>query len=351
MSQFKKIIVKDIKRETQDTVSIGFDIPLDLKPDFAYKAGQYITLKTDVFGEDVRRAYSLCSFPDEDDFRIGVKKVENGKMSSFLNETLKVGDEVEVMPPLGDFCLGDDAGNIVGFAAGSGITPIISIIKTVLRAGGQFTLFYGNKTKAETIFKTDLDRLKEKYGEKLNLHYIYSRENLVDEFGSGRINEAKVNAAVRKELDLLKADEFFMCGPEQMILDVTSALKYLGVNDSKLHFELFTAPTKPDNDSQIVESDFSGESQVTVIMDGEEFEFPLNHDGEFILDASIDNGADAPFSCKGAVCCTCKAQVIEGKAVMEMNYSLSDQEVEDGFILTCQAHPASEKLVVDYDVI
>lgn len=352
MGQFKNLKIKDIKQETHDAVSIGFDVPSDLRPNFTYKSGQYITLRKDILGEDIRRAYSLCSFPGEDDFRIGVKKVENGKMSSFLNDSLKVGDEIEVMPPIGNFCLDESTPKkVVGFAAGSGITPIISIIKTVLTNGGEFILYYGNKTERETIFKADLDKLKESYPDKLSVHYIYSRENSIDEKYNGRINEEKVNEFIKEDVDLLKSDEFFMCGPEQMISEVEKALKYLGVNESRIHFELFTAPSKQDGVSQEFASDFVGESQLTVIMDGEEFEFSLSNDGDFILDASIDNGADAPFSCKGAVCCTCKAQVIEGKATMDMNYALSEEEVGQGFILTCQARPASEKLIVDFDVI
>ena len=351
MSQFKKLRIKEIKKETSDTVSIQFDIPSNIEQDFTYKSGQYITLKATINNEEVRRAYSLCSSPQEDDFRIGVKKVENGTMSSFLNESLKEGDEIEVMPPTGNFCVQDMKSHNVGFAAGSGITPVISIIKSVLAAGGKFTLFYGNKTVNTTIFKVALDNLKEKYPDLFNVHYIYTVDQSDDEIYNGRMNADKLNAFIKKEVELLKADGFYLCGPEQMIIEVTDALKYLGVSDTKIHYELFTTPTESKGEKKEAEvSDFTGESNVTVIMDGEEFEFPLKHDGNSILDAAIDQGADAPFSCKGAVCCTCKAQVIEGKAIMDMNYALSDAEVEDGFILTCQSHPATEKLVVDYDV-
>ena len=347
---FNTLKVKEIKKETNDTVSIAFEIPNTLKADFSYLSGQYVTIKSIVDGEDVRRAYSLCSAPFEDDFRIGVKKVDAGKMSTFLNEKLKTGEELDVMQPVGNFLINSDAGNNVAFAAGSGITPILSMIKSSLKVGGRFTLFYGNKTASETIFKTELDNLKINFPEQFTLHYIYSREKASNIIYEGRIDKEKALNLLKEDLGLLKSEGFYMCGPEEMIFNVSDALKELDVSENKIHFELFTAPTTKNVESSSVVSDFSGESQVTVIMDGDEFEFPLNSSGDFILDVAIENGADAPFSCKGAVCCTCKAQVIEGKATMDMNYSLSDEEVEEGFILTCQARPASEKLVVDYDV-
>lgn len=350
MSQFKKLIIKDVKRETSDTVSIAFEIPADLKSDFNYQSGQYITIKKNVAGEDVRRAYSLCSSPFEDDFRVGVKKVENGKMSTFLNEKMSVGDELEVMKPMGNFVIDDLCSNITAFAAGSGVTPILSMAKSVLNSGGSFTLFYGNKTLNDTIFKNELEALKKEHSNHFNLHFIYSRENIGNNLYEGRIDKEKCTLLMKENLELLKSDGFYMCGPENMITDVSSSLKELGVNEDKIHFELFTLPTQKEEVVKKPSSDFSGDSQITVIMDGDEFEFELSSEGDFILDAAMDAGADAPFSCKGAVCCTCKAQVIEGKATMELNYSLSDAEVEDGYILTCQAHPASEKLVVDYDV-
>ena len=348
-NMFSKLKVKEIKRETNDAVSIAFEITEELKSKFNYQSGQYITIKQHIDGEDVRRAYSLCSAPSENDFRIGIKKVFKGKMSTFLNEKINVGDELDVMNPSGNFTVSNLSANIVGFAAGSGITPILSIAKSVLSSGGNFTLLYGNVSVSDTIFKDQLDSLKEKYLNQFKLYYTFDEGQDENSLYNGRIDGEKVNALIKNDLELLKFDGFFMCGPEPMILGVSDSLKKLRVNENKIHFELFTAPTTKE-DTEVVVSDFSGESQVTVIMDGDEFEFPLKSDGDFILDVAIENGADAPFSCKGAVCCTCKAQVIEGKAIMELNYSLSDEEVAEGFILTCQAHPASEKLVIDYDV-
>ena len=346
---FKKLKVKEVKRETKDAVSIVFDVSAELKEEFNYQSGQYITLKKDIAGEDVRRAYSLSSAPQENEYRIGVKKINGGKMSSFLHDNLNVGDELEVMPPEGNFLLNNVSGHAVGFAAGSGITPIISMIKTVLQANGTFTLFYVNKTVEDVIFKNELESIKDRFPNNFILHYIYTREEIGNPLFEGRVTHDKCRELVCLTGDTLKADGYYLCGPEEMVANITDALKELGVNENKIHFELFTVTTKS-SEKPVLSSEFSGQSQVSVIMDVEEFDFELRGDGDFILDAAIENGADAPFSCKGAVCCTCKAKVIEGKAVMEMNYSLSDNEVEEGYILTCQAHPASERVVVDYDV-
>lgn len=349
---FKKVKVVDVKRETENAVSVAFDVE-EMKADFEYKSGQYITIKRDIDGEDVRRSYSLSSAPMENDFRIAVKKIPSGKMSGFFNDSLKVGDEVEIMTPQGNFYLEPETEkHYVGFAAGSGITPIISMIKNVMNTtNSKFTLFYGNKSEPLTIFNQELNDLKVAYADRFNLNFFYSQQDCDDKLFEGRINRAKFDEVVRKDVELLKADGFYLCGPEQMINEISEGLEYLGVGRTKIHFELFTTPVKASEPQTIVENDFHGASNVTVIMDGDEFDFELEAEGDFILDAAMEQGVDAPFSCKGAVCCTCKAQVIEGKAIMDMNYALSDAEVEEGFILTCQARPASEKLVVDFDVI
>lgn len=349
MSQFQSIKVTEVKKETADTVSVAFDNTKNLE----YIAGQYITIRKDVAGEDVRRSYSLCSAPHEKDFRVAVKEIKDGKMSAFLNNEIKAGDVIEIMPPMGGFTLApENDKTYVAFAAGSGITPIISMIKSVLvNSNAKFVLYYGNKTSNATIFKNELDELANQYKDRLVLNYIYTQQESANKLFEGRISRTKFEEFVRENLEMLKADGFYMCGPEQMITEVSEGLEYLGVSKEKIHFELFTTPTVINDDVEKTLPDFSGNAQMTVIMDGDEFEFELAADGDFILDASMDQGVDAPFSCKGAVCCTCKAKVIEGKAVMEMNYALSDEEVAEGFILTCQSHPASEKVVVDFDVI
>lgn len=348
MSLFKTVKIKDLRRETADSVSLAFDV--DSSNEFRYQSGQYITIKSTINGKDVRRSYSLSSAPHENDFRVVVKKVENGRMSTFLNTSVKVGDELEVMTPAGNFIAKNHNANLVGIAAGSGITPIFSLLKSVLKAGGKFTLYYGNVNVASTIYKKEIDELLAQHPNQLSVTYTYDEGASLgfDEINCGRIDDKKMNAFIKTNVEMLKADGFYICGPEPMINSVSDALKYVGVPSEKVHFELFTVPVKKEGEKVV--SGFKGISHLTVLMDGEEIEFDLAADGDFILDASIEHGVDAPFSCKGAVCCTCKAKVLEGKAIMEMNYSLSDEEVAQGYILTCQSHPASEKLVVDFDV-
>lgn len=353
MSLFKTVKVKEVRKETADAVSVAFNVNINDNPEFNYQSGQYVTIKKIINGEDIRRSYSLSSAPNEIDFRIAVKKIEGGKMSTFLNDSLNEGDEIEIMTPTGNFLLQpQNDKKYIGFAAGSGITPIISMIKSVLvNTNSSFVLYYGNKTESSTIFKKELDELTTNYSNRLTIHYIYSKQESNSKLFEGRITKEKFEEFVRDDNSILSADGYYLCGPEQMINEVSERLTYLGVAKENVHFELFTSPTKEANDLPKSENTFAGTSKITAIMDGDEIEFDLDAKGDFILDAAIENGIDAPFSCKGAVCCTCKAQVVEGKAIMEMNYSLSDAEVEEGFILTCQAHPASEKVVVDFDVV
>ncbi len=356
MTHFFNLELNEIRKETEDSVSISMRVPDQLKEKFTYDSGQYITLKHIVNNEDVIRSYSLCSSPFEDDFRIEVKKVENGLMSTYLTEGLKLEDSLEVMMPEGRFSIHPDKElekHYVGVAAGSGITPILSMIKSVLlvEIKSTFTLYYVNKDENSVMFQKEIEEFEHRYPENLKVYNLYTRQNQENSLFNGRITKEKFMDLMRENKGVQKSDAIYICGPEDMIFDVSAACQDFGIDKDKVHYELFGTPSdKMKEQAPKVESDFEGESQVTVIMDGDEFEFPLRSDGDFLLDVSIENGADAPFSCKGAVCCTCKAQVVEGKATMDMNYSLSDEEVADGFILTCQARPASEKLVVDFDV-
>ena len=238
------------------------------------------------------------------------------------------------------------------FAGGSGITPILSILKTAVKeSSNQVILYYSNKTAEDTIFKSELDNLNQSY-QNFTLHYIYTKQQTSNPMYFGRINEDKCKVFISKHNLLEGNPQVYVCGPEQLIFTVKDAFIKAGLPEENVHFELFTTPVAKDAEQKASsESEFNGEAEVTVIMDGEEFHFTLPAKGENILDAAIEHGVDAPFSCKGAVCCTCKAKVLEGKAVMDMNYALTDSEVEQGYILTCQAHPASPKVVVDYDEI
>ena len=352
MPEFHSLNVKEIKKETSDTVSISFDVPAELKNVYKFTPGQYLTLKLEVNNEECRRSYSICSSSNED-ITVAVKKVENGVVSTYLNEVLKVNDKIDVMTPEGNFTLQTDQTNkrkFVGFAAGSGITPIMSMIKQLKmdEVESSFTLFYSNKTSNDVIFK---DTLEELAGDKLKVNYIYSRQKINNPLFEGRISKSKATELIKADLSCLNADAFYLCGPEEMIFNVKAALEEFGVLDTKIKFELFTTPVlmAEKQENQEVDENFDGEALVTVIYDDEEVEFNLNKDGDSILDAAMDNDMDVPFSCKGAVCCTCKAKVTEGKVIMDANYALSDQEVEDGFVLACQSHPASAKVTIDFD--
>jgi len=354
MSNFYKLRVAEIRRETEDAVSVAFNIDDEFKSAFNYQPGQYLTLKFLINGVEERRSYSLCSSPFQDELmRVAVKKVENGKVSTYINEHLNEGDEVEVMAPQGNFVLDINENNeklYVAFASGSGITPILSMINSVLikENNSRFVLFYGNRSPEQTIFKSQLDQL---LGDRLTVQYIYSRTERSDKLYTGRIDKEKANLLLRGDIDLLRAEGFYLCGPEEMILNVSNCLKEFDVNKEKVFYELFTTPVlfAEKENVQKDDSDFSGQAKIKVICDDEEVEFDLDSDGDVILDAAIEYDLDLPFSCKGGVCCTCKAKVVEGKVTMDANYALSDAEVEEGFVLTCQAHPASSYVVVDYD--
>ncbi len=347
MSMFNTVPVIDIRKETNDAVSIAFEVD---KEKYSYLPGQYIVVKAIINNEEIRRSYSLCSAPHENDFRVVVKKVSGGKMSNHLNQNISIGDKLEIMTPSGSFVPKNLKGNIVGFAAGSGITPIFSILKSVINAGGKFTLYYGNINPTTTIYKQEIDSLQNQYPSQLSVIYSFDEgKNLgMQDLNSGRIDSDKIKQFAEHNKELTKSDDFFICGPEPMINSVKDSLSSFGVVKDKIHFELFSSTKK--NESSSFENTYTGKSHVTVLMDGEEISFDLDSTGESILDASINYGVDAPFSCKGAVCCTCKAKIIEGKAIMEMNYALSDAEVAQGYILTCQAHPSSDRLIVDFDV-
>ena len=351
---FHKLIVKDIRKETSDCVSIAFDIPSELQNDFVFKQGQNITIRSTINGEEIRRSYSICSSPLQNELRIAVKKVDNGAFSSFANQELKKGDMLDVLPPTGTFFTEvkiTNKKNYVFFAAGSGITPVISLIKTILLAEpeSQVTLVYGNKNVSSIIFKEELEALKDKHLQRLRIYYVFTRERTEAEINYGRIDAEKCNQ-FSMLIDFKLIDEFFICGPEEMIFNVKNFLESKGVEGTKVHFELFTTPTRKNIKAYSDIKEKKGEgSEITVKSDGRSFNFKLDHDSNNILDAALARGADLPFSCKGGVCTTCKAKLIEGKVEMEVNYGLEPDEVKAGFILTCQSHPRSEKVVVDFD--
>jgi ring-1,2-phenylacetyl-CoA epoxidase subunit PaaE len=353
---FHKLKVKEVRTETPDCVSVSFTVPEDLKTDFEFTHGQNITVKKTIDGEEVRRSYSICSAPHEKELRIAIKKVDGGRFSSYANTDLRPGDSLDILPPTGKFntlLLATNCKNYLAFAAGSGITPVISIIKTTLQTEPQsrFTLVFGNRGRHSIIFFEELEGLKNKYLNRFNFINVLSQEKTDAPINSGRINNAKLTA-LNKLIEYNTVDDFFICGPEEMIFCIKDFFENLGVDKKKIHFELFTAPGQKQaaNKKKQVPDDHKPKSKITVKLDGRSFDFDLGFDNDSILEAALKQGADLPFACKGGVCCTCKAKLLEGEVEMDVNWGLEQEEVEQGFILTCQSHPKTEKVVVDFDI-
>lgn len=355
MARFHNLKIKDIKRETAEAVSVAFEVPPQQQPEYQFKQGQYITLKLKIRGEEVRRSYSLCSSPYGDkELRVAIKEVEGGKVSTYINRELKVGDTMEVMTPMGNFhtvLSGSNAKSYVLFAGGSGITPMMSILKSILYVEKQstITLIYANKNEDSTIFRAEIDNLVSANRNLTVVHVLDQPSNKISDLQTGIVT-------VDKAKDLLqnfggaKADEYFICGPGPMMANVKTALENMNVNKDKIHIEYFSTVAE-----EVKKAENTGSAggnvnaKVKVLQYGIETEFELPTDGLSVLEAAIEAGVDAPFSCKGAVCCTCRAKVLEGKVKMNANFALTDAEVAEGFILTCQAHPITETVVIDYD--
>jgi ring-1,2-phenylacetyl-CoA epoxidase subunit PaaE len=347
---FHTLTVKKIIKETPESVSIAFEIPDNLTKDFQFKPGQYVTFKKTINGEEVRRSYSICSIPSENNLKVAVKKIENGLFSTYANVELQEGESLEVMTPTGNFVFPENSSskNLVFFAVGSGITPIISLIKQRLVEDGfsNITLFYGNKGFHSIIFREEIEALKNKYMNRFRVIHVLSQESLGNPIQKGRIDENKIPKLIGSFLDIHKVDEVFVCGPEEMVISIKDTFIKLGLASSKVNFELFgTKNVKSDK----VDDNSSISSLVTIILDGDVLDIPLKSNEENILDAALKASADLPFACKGGVCCTCKAKILEGTASMDVNYALEPDEVDSGYILTCQAHPTSEKLIVSFD--
>lgn len=352
--QFHPLKVRDLRRETADTVSISFELPQNVREAFRYKQGQHLTLKTEINGEEVRRSYSICTATQENDLRVAVKKVDGGLFSTWANENLKVGDYLEVMAPQGHFFTElqpDHEKLYVAFAAGSGITPVMSILHSTLveEPRSSFMLFYGNRSFDTIIFREQLETLKNLYPDRLSVHHVLSRESLGNELFKGRIDGAKCRRFAKFFFNPSEVDAFFLCGPEEMVFEVKDMLAELGVDPKTVHFELFTTTGIRNKPSALKVAKESFEASITVIQDGAQFDFNLPSDGSTLLDAAMRAGADLPYSCKGGVCSTCKARILEGKVEMSVNYGLEPDEVEAGYVLTCQSHPLTERVVVSFD--
>ena len=346
MAEFHKVHIQEIKQETADAVSVVFSIPENLKANFNFTAGQYVTLQKEINGETIRRAYSICSTPASGEIRVAIKKVEKGVFSTYATSDLKVGDAIEITVPEGRFLLNSEVNkNYIGFAAGSGITPILSMLKSVLvkEPTATFTLIYGNKSAKDTIFYEELNQLKETYIDRLKLHYIFSRENVKNNL-RGRIDGNVTNYFVKNMYKETSFDAAYLCGPEQMIHEVSKTLENNKIAKENIYFELFTASVDEGAASKVKE----GATEVIILLDDEVTTFSMPQTDN-ILAASLRNNIDAPYSCQGGVCSSCLGKVTEGKAVMVKNSILTDGEIEDGFILTCQAHPTTPKITIDFD--
>jgi len=342
-SGFFSLTVKEVVHLTSESIQISFDTSEVPNFEFSFIPGQYVTISVIINGKEERRSYSICSGPYEP-LAIAIKCVEYGVVSNWAKENVKVGDVINIAPPQGNFTWEKSKGFVVAFAAGSGITPMLSIAKHLEQNVGEMRLYYGNKTQKSTMFSNELEKLT-----NTKTFYAYSKEQ-VDGAIYGRLNKDVLSGIIKENLSLLKADAFYICGPEQLIKEASELLNLFGVPKTKIHFELFTTPVLLSTKEDVTdESVFEGDSYVKVYLDDELIQLKLNSKGLSVLDALNKEGYDPPYSCKGGVCCACKAKVLEGKATMTMNFSLTDEEVADGYVLSCQCHPASEELVLSYD--
>jgi len=346
MSKFNPLKVKEIRRETPLAVSIVFDVPADLKADYQFKAGQYINIKTTINGAEFRRSYSISSSPKSNELRVVVKAVESGLFSNYVTQHLQVGDVLEVAPPEGKFILENtNAKVIVGIAAGSGITPIISLAKDTLESATDttFILIYGNKTAEDTIYFSEIEALKNKYLGRFFVHYTFTTAQVEGSL-FGRIERSTINFVLKNKHNDKRVDEYFLCGPEDMIKKVTDVLKENGANEEQIHYELFTTS------STNGEIPVSGEGmvKVTVLVDDVETTFSMPRT-ENILNAALKHGVDAPYSCQGGICSSCMCRTVKGSAEMKTNHILMDDEIEEGLVLACQAYVTSDEIYVDFD--
>jgi ring-1,2-phenylacetyl-CoA epoxidase subunit PaaE len=352
--RFHRLAVDDLRRETSDAVSLTFAIPKELAEDYRFSPGQYLTLRTMLDGEEVRRSYSICSGPEDGELRVAVKKIDGGAFSSWAADELKAGDELDVMTPTGRFgamVASDEGRTYVGFAAGSGITPVLSIVKGVLarEPDSQFFLFYGNRTTEGMLFRRVLEELKDRFIRRLSVFHVISGEEQDIPILHGRLDGEKVRVLLRSLVPAASVDHVFICGPHGMSEEIEATCRDIGIAADRIHVERFVSEFggRP-RPKMVVPASAPPKAVAALIIDGKRREVPVA-EGEAVLDAALRAGVDLPFACKGGMCSTCRAKLIEGDVQMDVNYSLEPWELEKGFILTCQARPTSDKLVIDYD--
>ena len=347
MSKFNVLTVKEVRQETPNAVSILFDIPEALQADYTFTAGQYLNIKYSFEGKEIRRAYSICTPPKSKEIRVVVKKVPYGAFSSFANTELRAGDTLNVQTPEGRFTLEPDTkatNNYAAFVAGSGITPVLSIIKTVLEEEPQstFVLVYGNKSIEETIFHKEIHALQQQFVNRFFVHFVYSQSKEADSL-FGRIEKAAVNFVLNNKHKEKTFDRYFLCGPEDMITTVSTILKERNVTEDQISFEIFTPNNDGNNPIEV-----EGAAKVTVLVDDDETSFTMSKK-VVLLDAVLKQGIDAPYSCQGGICSSCMCRVLKGSAEMKKNSILTDSEIAEGLILSCQAIVTSDEIYIDYD--
>jgi ring-1,2-phenylacetyl-CoA epoxidase subunit PaaE len=352
---FHHLTVSDIRHETADTVSIAFAVPAELKPAYSFRQGQYLTLKASIGGEDLRRSYSICTGLDDDELRVAVKRVDGGRFSTFANELLRVGDPIEVMTPMGRFTTALDpleARTYLAIACGSGITPVMSIIRTVLtrEPASRLVLIYGNRNAASIIFKAELEDLKDRFLGRLTIHHVLSREASDFAVSHGRIDADKIRSFVAHGLPEGTIDEAFLCGPQPMIEEARATLTALGLTHEHVHSELFATEGTLHPPVRERKPDISNGLPLTIRLDGTLHRLAMDPT-ETVVEAALRHGLDLPYSCKGGMCCTCRAKLVEGEVAMDQNFSLEPWEIEAGFVLTCQSRPkpGNEAVSVDFD--
>ena len=356
MADFHKVNIADIYKETKDTVVVEFEIPKKLQENFSFKQGQHLTLRKIINDEDVRRSYSLCSSPLDKKWKVAIKQIPGGVFSTYANTKLKSGDTIELMEPSGNFYVDVQptfSKNHIAFAAGSGITPMLSIIKTHLLSepNSTFKLFYLNRTVKSIIFKEEIEQLKNEFFQRFQVFYFLTKEQRDIPFLNGRFDTEKLNVLTKTFIDIEDTDHCFICGPQDMIFLIRDHLENAGLDKGKIHYELFFSGNPEDNKhiAEALERKVEG-TDVTIVDGGKEFHFIMEDEYDNILDGALAAGADLPFACKGGVCSTCKCRVIEGAVEMKVNYALDEKEVSQKLVLSCQAVPTTEKVVVDFDV-
>jgi ring-1,2-phenylacetyl-CoA epoxidase subunit PaaE len=352
--RFHKLTVAEVRRETDDAVSLAFAVPARLERVYRFLPGQYLTLRATIGGEDIRRSYSICSGLDDGELRVVVKRVEAGAFSGWANHHLRPGDKLAVMTPGGRFGVPIEPGSartLVAFAAGSGITPVMAILQTVLRHEvGHFFLFFGNRTTDSIIFREQLEDLKDRYMARLSVFHVLSREQQDVAVLNGHLDAEKLQLLMRTTAPIGEVAQAFVCGPQPMIEGLEKALADLGMQRDRIHVERFTPGVGGRPRAVVVAPAARPKAIATVISDGVRSDIPVV-EGEAIIDAAIRAGRSLPYSCKGGMCCTCRAKLLEGRVEMTVNYSLEPWETDAGYILTCQSHPVTDRVVIDYDQV